>query len=627
MMAGSKAICIYLYSRMNKYWIFVTFLLSSCVYDAYNDQVMTIKEHVVNEVLPISFSRFTKRTTRSNITGEEAASLLNNRFVVMGTKGNEDIAQTSVFDNYTVEYIANTANTTATNTANWEYVGVIPDPTISSVSSQMVKYWDYGAHHYDFIAYSGGTNVTSINSATASSPEAGGAYSFEGTAMVADMVTVMPEDYGKQVNIVFKSSDAKIRIALYETIPGYNVKDVRFYSSMTAGMSDYGVKLVSSADNVICDAKCVAYYPTVGKPGNLDNNVVHVVPVTGTGTVSNIVPLGNLSYSSSGYLGTSSSDATYSDVKSVVPNEGHSASLTLRIDYTLESVDGSGEKIKVYGAKAVVPSVYCDWKLNHSYTYLFKISNSTNGKTDIGGDVEGLTAITFDAVVESSIEGWQETVTTVANPSETTLVGKEETEEETHEFVDLGLSVKWATCNVGATSPEEYGSYFAWGETEGGKASYSWATYKYCDGTATSMNKYCLSASKGVVDGLSTLDKNDDAAHKLWGGNWRTPTIDELKELYNNCTFSWTDNYNGTGISGAVMTSKKIGYTDKYIFLPASGYYSNTSVTIGQSGWYWANSISSADQSDNANCFFFFSWASFASVNRYNGANIRAVHD
>ena len=110
--------------------------------------------------------------------------------------------------------------------------------------------------------------------------------------------------------------------------------------------------------------------------------------------------------------------------------------------------------------------------------------------------------------------------------------------ENGHNWVDLGLSVKWATCNVGATTPEGYGNYYAWGETKP-KSTYDWSTYKYCNGDRYSMTKYCTNSEYGIVDNKTTLELSDDAAHVNWGGSWRMPTKAEQDEL-NNCTWTWT---------------------------------------------------------------------------------------
>lgn len=157
-----------------------------------------------------------------------------------------------------------------------------------------------------------------------------------------------------------------------------------------------------------------------------------------------------------------------------------------------------------------------------------------------------------------------------------------------HEFVDLGLSVKWATCNVGATKPEEYGDYFAWGETQP-KSIYNWSTYKYCNGSSTSLTKYCTDSSYGTVDNKTILEAADDAARANWGGSWRMPTKAEQDELRNNCTWTWTTQ---NGVNGYKVTSKKSGYTNKSIFLPAAGCRRGSSLyDAGSYGYYWSSSL------------------------------------
>lgn len=138
-----------------------------------------------------------------------------------------------------------------------------------------------------------------------------------------------------------------------------------------------------------------------------------------------------------------------------------------------------------------------------------------------------------------------------------------------HEYVDLGLSVKWATCNVGASKSEDYGGYYAWGETAT-KSDYVWNTYRYRNGVTGPFTKYNSERGKGTVDHKTVLEPDDDVAHVRWGGDWRIPTKDELEELLNNCTWTWTTL---NGVNGYQVTSNKPGYTDRTIFLPAAGRY------------------------------------------------------
>ena len=159
-----------------------------------------------------------------------------------------------------------------------------------------------------------------------------------------------------------------------------------------------------------------------------------------------------------------------------------------------------------------------------------------------------------------------------------------------YEYVDLGLpsGTKWATCNVGATKPEEYGNYFAWGETEP-KTTYNWGTYKWCNGSKSTITKYNANIRYGtVVDGKTQLELADDAARANWGGAWRMPYA-EWQELRTNCTWTWTDDYNGTGVAGQIVTSNTNGNS---IFLPAAGYHDNYGLrSAGSYGEYWSSSL------------------------------------
>ena len=143
----------------------------------------------------------------------------------------------------------------------------------------------------------------------------------------------------------------------------------------------------------------------------------------------------------------------------------------------------------------------------------------------------------------------------------------------------------WATCNVGASSPEEYGDYFAWGETEP-KSVYYWSTYKWCNGTEETLTKYCTDSSFGTFDGMTELVPADDAATANWGGEWRMPSNDQIVELWLNTTSTFTTQ---NGVKGRLMTSEING---KSIFLPATGYRIGTSLYgTGSYGYYWSRWI------------------------------------
>ena len=191
--------------------------------------------------------------------------------------------------------------------------------------------------------------------------------------------------------------------------------------------------------------------------------------------------------------------------------------------------------------------------------------------------------------------------------------------ENGHEYVDLGLSVKWATCNVGASKPEEYGDYFAWGETQP-KSNYDWSTYKYYNGSYNTLTKYNNSSSYGTVDNKTTLDLSDDAARANWGGSWRMPTKAEQDELRNNCT--WTGIIQN-GVNGYKVTSKSNGNS---IFLPAAGYRDGSSLNdAGGSGDYWSSSLGTGPYRAYY-LFFNSSDVDWYDVSRDYGFSVRPVY-
>ena len=174
-----------------------------------------------------------------------------------------------------------------------------------------------------------------------------------------------------------------------------------------------------------------------------------------------------------------------------------------------------------------------------------------------------------------------------------------------HLYVEMGDGLKWATCNIGASKPQEYGYFFAWGETDA-KQTYSWETYQFAaSGTMESIYKYTIPDGKNncawydsnnnfIGDNLTQLVIADDAAYVNWGGTWRMPTVEEWRALLNKDNFTWTyvENYKGEGIAGMMVTSKIEGYKGNSIFLPGAGYrdYRDNQWNVGQ-GYYWSSSL------------------------------------
>ena len=187
-----------------------------------------------------------------------------------------------------------------------------------------------------------------------------------------------------------------------------------------------------------------------------------------------------------------------------------------------------------------------------------------------------------------------------------------------HEYVDLGLSVKWAVMNIGANALEEYGDYFVWGETNS-KTDYSWETYKWCKGSYDTMTKYCTSSKYGSVDKKTVLDLEDDAAHANWGGSWRMPTTDEQDELRTKCTWEWRTL---NGVNGYRVT----GPNGNSIFLPAAGYRHYSFLNdAGRDGYYWSSSLYL--NSDNYAYYLRFGSGvtNYGSYYRDYGLSVRAV--
>lgn len=194
-------------------------------------------------------------------------------------------------------------------------------------------------------------------------------------------------------------------------------------------------------------------------------------------------------------------------------------------------------------------------------------------------------------------------------------------------YVDLGLTsgTLWATKNVGATAVSGYGGYFAWGEVTSRTNTFSWSTYKYCNGSSSTLTKYCHSYMNGTTDYKQELELLDDAARQNWGGNWRMPSRAQFTELLNECTWTWTTQ---NGVYGYQFSSKK---NSNSIFLPAAGYRTSTLNSSGTYGYYWTrenykSSSSSSDYSYDAYYCRFYSGDAYESDNyRYYGCTVRPV--
>lgn len=406
----------------------------------------------------INFTMNTPAVTRNRV-GSDAAGDLNNNFVVFGYKTVSSSDQT-VFDNYQVNWVTNTAGSTESNTADWEYVsyknlpygttttsggtlnnnGVSANATGSSTNIiQSIKYWDFSASSYDFFAYSLGAGVTESSTTTWAKASAlsNSTYTLEGTAAQLGTCYISKKKHidppsSAEVNLVFLSFLSKIQLKFFETIPGYSVKDVRFYidadnkSTGTETKDGLAPALYTTSPSSI---------PTGGKytiTFDSDNDPVVALTTSGSSETSISFPaaatepttwlsgLVGKEYqeaNSTVYLGRAANEASASKQITVLPNST-GAAMTLKVDYTLVSRDGSSEAITVTGATATVPADFTKWKPNYAYTYIFKISDNTNGST--GGSTTGLYPITLDAIVTETLDGSQTTITTVSATSITT---------------------------------------------------------------------------------------------------------------------------------------------------------------------------------------------------------------
>ena len=421
----------------------------------------------------ISFGGGFKAITRADHVGADAADLLGGKFYVGGYK-HDGTDYSTVFDHYLVQWGVNTAGTTADNTSDWKYVGLTPLAFTGHITSgdQTIKYWDFAASYYDFVAFSAGKNQSIIITGTPGANEikataidqsnlTTAAYTLEGSATdlgesyIADLVTAIKSgasspdvNYKDEVPFRFRRLGSKVRIALYETIPGYSVRDVKFYTddattSIATGASATNATLFASSSIFHTTGTMTIYFPTIGTSNRSksDYNKAHVsFAAGGSDTPTSTQSFEGLNYETAPanwedarlnyasnpntYLKRTAANPSFAGTDpyyvTVLPDEAGNV-LELRVDYTLEAIDGTKETIKIHGAKAFVPQVYAQWKPNYAYTYLFKISDNTNGWTStVDTDPAGLYPITFDAIVLDTEDGTQSTITTVATPAITT---------------------------------------------------------------------------------------------------------------------------------------------------------------------------------------------------------------
>ena len=463
-------------------------------------------ENISSGETPIAFNMETPAVTRAGSSTD--AGKLNNMFIVWGEKGETNGvkagAENIVFQNYVVKYTANTANTTTSNTNNWEYVGIDHSDfdtnvktTIGSGKAQTIKYWDDNASSYTFTAVSAlqsdikAGNViiektigTESNDNSKTIYDKGYTIQVKSNANVGNIYYADRENIAKgqgyshqPVELTFRNFQSKIRFGIYETVPGYKVvitgikytgansSEVEHKSSDTSGDKSFGItgNFIVAGDNT---KYTVTYVSTEGDDQNKAEVAVDANSATQTfcnTTGTNWLSTSWTSTTENSCIGESATAATYdktvttstttgesttttTDAKAytaILPNPSNTTNLKLEISYDLYSED-TGEKISVDYKTVEVPKQYCQWKSNYAYTYLFKITDKS----------AELYPITFDAVVVESSTGNQETITTVDEPSITTYVkGKTASDEyaggdEIYAYAQDGTTTVMSSTNM-----------------------------------------------------------------------------------------------------------------------------------------------------------------------------------
>ena len=457
---------------MKKFYFILTaaasIALASCTNEEFVGGSPGVDKPTTNGV--IAFGGLAPAMTRADLYGSAAATKLGNKFVVYGTKHTaaEDNTATNdavVFNNFQVAYTASTAGTTPSNSSDWEYVG--KQAYDATPTSQGIKYWDYSAAQgYTFYAFSSSNisypknasdlvEVTKVTTDEPTSPAVGSLYNKGYSVTVkngatlnnlyfSDRVPVAKGNYDKTVEFTFRNIGAKVRFGFYETIPGYSVTIDKFYidDDAAAVVTTFPAMNVAKTDGFYASLQNVKN-PTAETSQTLNvtyYSVTNATQVINRPKVTNptagynySLKLGDGSSIINQTLATSASSPTWvagvagdNYYTPVFPFEGNSNPLLLKLDFTMTADDGSNDVIHVKGARAVVPAQYVQWKSNFAYTYIFKISDKSNGTTggvdanDDPTDPEGLKPITFDAIVVDVTEELQQTITSVSSNSITT---------------------------------------------------------------------------------------------------------------------------------------------------------------------------------------------------------------
>ena len=400
----------------------------------------------------INFVGNAGKITRATSNTGSAAEMLDGQFRIYGVKKMGETQIVSVFNEYSVWDVA---NKTTSNTDGWEYVGAngttgLGRGNISLTKDQTIKYWDYSASEYHFVAGSPISNFQytlfpgkDIESATIKglaghiTPNKSGTALETNPVYIADPKVVKNTNYKDAVQFSFKRQQAMVRVGLYETIPGYSIHDVKFYDAdkkvsednniiLTSATTDYfvGGSNISGTINYDWTKETPSYtyaYTETGlkKSKNWYAGMLGTLATTSAGTKIKLENGTKMEL-----LWGTDKDMSTNGYFTVIPTPSatEAAPILIKCDYTLISDDDSGETIKVTGATAAIPAAFSKWEANTRYTYLFKISDNTNGYTGNDPNKAGLYPITFDAAVKETTDAMHKegTVTTVSTPSITT---------------------------------------------------------------------------------------------------------------------------------------------------------------------------------------------------------------
>lgn len=402
--------------NMKKYYFvsaIAALALASCANDDFLGEVPGNNPSAVNSKA-ISFSGEAGKMSRA--TGSETdATKLGNRFWVYGTK---KISETDklVYNNYLVKYTTKAGTTSSTKT--WQYSGLnnssdkegentynyIPAIDGAYSKEQGLKFWDHSASSYTFTAFSAPSdNLAGEAPKIKVKKETKGNYTITLAANAnvdklyfADKMEISSKDkYNQQVQFTFRNIIAKVRVGMYTTIPGYTVQIKKFYAGENLGTADEN-KFVASAENTALKLDGSSYTVSYNDKGT---PTLDISTAGRAASQSTTLELGSNLLNTN--LGTKRDEATYDQSDKsftcFLPQTANN-DMKIKVDYQLTSTDGSGETIDVNGATVTVDKKDINWQINHSYTYIFKISENTNGST--GNDTVGLFPITFDAVVK-----------------------------------------------------------------------------------------------------------------------------------------------------------------------------------------------------------------------------------